>query len=289
MSRQRNEPTDPAAELANYDFSKSEGTSADSGGQVKTETWPEHLSRDEITETGRTIIQNWIDSPYSELKEKTIKQFAESSDSSLFTIRTWLYRAFPSQRDYNDLKMAEKKGVVVFAAYGDKLTLSQLQDQFEVNYNELNLAKNGVPDIVESLRSKHPRKKLQQEVEKFRVENSGGELTDYSPSDTLSQDERRSFMDYFIENPDADVQDAVDAVGVEAHPQVIGSIKGTAKLKQNSNSKSQKSQPDKSERDDINIQLGLDKETARVVVTTQKLPDSIRDEMVDKILTQVGL
>lgn len=292
MAKQRNEPNDPAAELADYDFERSEGSSPEQNGTVATDTWPDHLDKSEVTDSGKRIISKWIASTYSELTESNIRKFRNDYDLPKLTTRLWLYRAFPEQRDFTDLKTNEKKAVVAVAAHGNDYSYKDYKDEFGFSNTQINMAKNGVPDIVKDLRKKHSQSKLESEAKQLKRSDSGNSATKSLPKGDIEEDKKQEFRAYFNEHPDATVHEAIDAVGVNANPSVVGGIKGGLKsLSGKSKSKSiENNDKTKTKADGkIAVTVELPREDARSVVVNQELNDKITRSVIESILDEVGL
>lgn len=292
MSRQRNTPNDPAAELAEYDLDASEGTSPEDRGSVSAATWPEHLDKSEVTPEGQEIITKWINSTYSELTEMNIREFRNEHGLSKDTTRNWLYRAFPDQRDLSDLRKVEKKAVVAVAAYGDDYSYSDYREMFGFSNSQINMAKNGVPDIVEKLREKHSQEKLESEAEQLKQSNDDTLDNQFPRREGVSKDKKKELRAYFKQHPNAGVNEAMDAVNVDADPSVVGSIKGGV------NSTRKDSAPETVPGEttaetfsdgQITITINLSRESARGVVMNQELDEQVTNRVVESILNEVGL
>ena len=289
MSKQRNEPSDPAAELAGYDFSNSEGSSADNDGAVETDNWPEELDRQVVTETGIEIIEKWVNSQYNKITESNLREFEKQHDHGKSTVRTWIYRAFPNQRGYEDLREGEKKAALIHAAYGDDYNFKELVEYFEITDPDLTFARHGVPDIVDGLQNRHTKEKLQSEARKFLAV---GELPDDSNSNGESDsDTFDKYYNYFTNNPDAKVDTARDDVGINATNREIGRAKGNAvmHLKTQSGDSDNTKGAEKENEAEITIKIKLSRERAREIVVSQSLPETVREKVINNILDTVGL
>lgn len=285
MGKQRNEPSDPAAELAEYDFSKSEGSSPENDGEESAELWPSSLAKNDATPKGQEVIETWVNSNYDTISRSNIRDFCRDADWAFETAQTWLYRAFPEQRDVNDLTKREKKAVIVQAAYGDEFGTTELTNLYDVSDPTLNFARNGVPDIVNNLREKHTKEKLREEADKLKIDDSENEDLQ---SAVLTMSEKEDIMRYFRENPNASVKTAKEKLGYDISPKHYGSFKGAVST-HNSKSQAGNNNDKSTDGGGITVTLQFEKEEARKIVLQQELSDEIKETVVERILEKVGL
>lgn len=171
MSKQRNEGGDPAAILADYDFSKSDGAGKDTG-KVTTEGWPNGIDKSEFNESGLDIVPKWINSHFVEPTQKNIKQFSKTIESYVeATVRINVLKASQDKLKKEHLKKSERVCIAILS-YEDTKDLGDLQNKYPISRESLRRAKYAFAKIIEVQSKSITKGQLNNEIERYMNSNS---------------------------------------------------------------------------------------------------------------------
>lgn len=285
MSRQRNEPNDPSAELAGYDLDNSEGTSPSDTGEVTTEAWPSNVDKNDFNETGQKIVRRWVQSHWEKPTTEAISSFAETiDDASIETVRKNVLKAQQHKIREDYIRPSERLAIQILA-YEDDRNPKEIAKEYPISYQVLQISNYAFGKIIDS---QDPSiSKVKEEVERYK----NGPTSSGSTTDDTSEYEkaREDLMEYFINNQDADAHDAIAAVDYDPNWQSVNSLRSNL-------IKHGKMQPDDSETEantqsetGFEVTLQLSKDEAREIVLGQELSEQLQNQIVNTILDEVGL
>lgn len=251
MSEQGNDVDDPAAILADYDFSKSSGASKDTG-EVKTEDWPSGVDKDDFNPSGLKVVPKWINSQYTEPTRENIKEFAKTFDGSPVeaTVRINVLKANQNKLRKGHLKDSERACIAILAYEGTG-DLGDLAEKYPLSRESFRRAKYAFDKIIEVQSGNVSKDGLEREIERYI--NS----TPHAISKGMQEKHKSKEKE-----PRTGGGDRV------AESEMAGE-QNTSEM--------------------ITVELELDRSTAKQAVLNDELPNAVSEEIVESILESVGL
>lgn len=166
MSKQRNDVGNPAAILADYDFSKSDGAGDDTG-EVVTEGWPSGVEKSEFNDSGLDIIPKWINSHYTEPTQSNIRQFSKTIDDYVeATVRINILKASQDKIKKEHLKDSERVCIAILS-YEDTEDLGVLQNKYPISRESLRRAKYAFDKIIKIQSKSITKEQLDNELDRY--------------------------------------------------------------------------------------------------------------------------
>lgn len=171
MSEQKNNVADPAAILADYDFSKSDGSAKDTG-EVTTEGWPSDVDKSKFNNSGLDIVPKWINSHYSKPTQENIKQFAKTIDDYVeATVRINVLKASQNKLRKQHLKSSERVCIAILS-YEDTDNLGELENKYPISRESLRRAQYAFDNIIDVQGESITKSKLDNEIERYMGSHS---------------------------------------------------------------------------------------------------------------------
>lgn len=166
MSKQRNEPSDPSALLAGYDFSKSDGHGVEDG-DVSTMAWPSNIKKEDFNQSGLEIVPKWVNSQYTEPTMQNIKDFSESVDNYVeATVRINVLKANQEKLKEGHLKDSERFCIAILA-YEQMEDLGKLEGKYPISRESLRRARYAFDNIIEARSGDITKEKMDSETERY--------------------------------------------------------------------------------------------------------------------------
>lgn len=299
MSRQRNDPDDPSAKLAEYDFTKSDGSSPDDEGKVETDGWPDGVDKDEFRDSGKEIVPMWVRSKYKEPSKENLRRFiAEQDERSGPTIRINVLKAYQHQLRKSHLTNAERLSIAILA-YEQSSEYSELAKKYPLSKQSLRRAAYAFDEIIDIQSGKVTEERLENEIQRYKEKSN--QYSDWNNSlksaydaedETEFEKAREDLIEYFKQNPNGEATEAIAATEYNPTEQQVNGL--YANLVKHGDIDPDNEDPPADDQENVNgdgfeITLQLTKKQARGVVLEGELPTDVKQKVTDQILESVGL
>lgn len=293
MAKQRNEPNDPAAELADYDFSLSEGTSPDDINNIETKQWPADVPKEEFRDSGKDIVPEWVQSFYTTPSQSNITEFAKQIDDySKPVVRYNVLKAAQEKIRKNHLRPSERLAIAALS-YHDDLDTKELAEKYSMSkvvFDYANYAFNRIIDAQDV-----SKEQLENEFEKYKKANPSHHAYNEPVEDkTGYENVKDELTEYLLDHPEQSAEKVIQETGFDVKPQQVNGLRANLYKHghiDNSEENKEKEQQtiDESNTDAIKLELELDKQDARQIVLNQELSEELKGRIVTTILDDVGL